>query len=279
LSSAIYDEGKALSAVVPSYLAKVSRAEKHLIELHEAIEEYAARKPYTVRQGVEGKMQKTIHRLVFTSDPGNTDIPIIAADVIYNLRSGLDHLMSCLVANKERSGVIFPIFFQGVWEDPLPGENAERGKLRARWASDTKSLKAPALTILKGLQPPEDTGDDTEADRLRVLNSLSNRDRHEKLPVTVSGLGDFAISLKRADGKVYKALPDLVVDFAKNDAPIQIPEDSVDVKIDGTPLVVIRVGRDKAGRDRYLRLPTFLGEAIPFLKTRVVNPLIPHVRR
>jgi hypothetical protein len=267
-----------LSAVVPSYLAKVSRAEKHLIELHEAIEEYAARKPYTVGQGVEGKKQKTIHRLVFTSDPGNTDIPIIAADVIYNLRSGLDHLMSCLVVNKERSGVIFPIFFQGVWEDPLPGENAERGKLRARWASDTKSLKAPALAILKGLQPPEDTGDDTEADRLRVLNSLSNRDRHEKLPVTVSGLSDFTIALK-SGGKVYKALPELAVDFAKNDARIQIPEDSVDVKIEGTPLVVIRVGKDKAGRDRYLRLPTFLDEAIPFFKSRVVNPLIPHVRR
>ncbi len=267
-----------MSAVVPSYLAKVSRAEKHLIELHEAIDEYAARKPYTVRQGVEGKKQKTIHRLVFTSDPGNTDILIIAADVIYNLRSGLDHLMSCLVANKERSGVIFPIFFQGVWEDPLPGENAERGKLRARWASDTKSLKAPALAILKGLQPPEDTGDDTEADRLRVLNSLSNRDRHEKLPVTVSGLSDFTIALK-SDGKVYKALPELAVDFAKNDARIQIPEDSVDVKIEGTPLVVIRVGKDKASRDRYLRLPTFLDEAIPFLKSRVVNPLIPHVRR
>lgn len=271
--------GKRSAVLVPSYVAKISRAKKHLVELHEAINEYAASKPYAVRQGVEGKKQKTIHRLVFTADPGNTDIPIITADVIYNLRSALDHLMSCLVAGKDRSGVIFPIFFQGVWEDPVPGENTERRKLRARWASDTRSLKAPALALLKGLQPPEDTGDDTNADRLRVLNSLSNRDRHEKLPVTVSGLSDFTIILKRADGELYKALSELTVDFAKNDARIQIPEDSVDVKIEGTPLVVIRVGKDKAGRDRYLRLPAFLDEAIPFLKTRVINPLISHVRR
>jgi hypothetical protein len=133
---------------------------------------------------------------------------------------------------------------------------------------------------LKSLQPPEDTGDNTDADRLRVLNSLSNRDRHEKLPVTVSGLSDFTIALK-SGGKVYKALPELAVDFAKNDARIQIPEDSVDVKIEGTPLVVIRVGQEQRHprRDRYVAIPSFLDEAIPFLKTRVVNPLIPHVRR
>ncbi len=279
MSLAIYGEIRTLSALTPSYIAKITRAEKHLVELHKAIGEYAARRPYTVRQGIEGKKQKMVHRLVFTSDPGNTDIPIIAADVIYNLRSALDHLMSCLVANKERSSVIFPIFFQDVWEDSLPSENAERRKMRARWTSDTKSLKAPALTILKALQPPEDAGDDAEANRLRVLNALSNRDRHEKVPVTVSGLSDFTISLQRADGKLYKALPELVVDFAKNDARIQIPEDSVNVEVEGTPLVVIRVGKDKAGRDRYLRLPAFLDEAVPFLKARVVNPLIPYVVR
>jgi hypothetical protein len=62
-------------------------------------------------------------------------------------------------------------------------------KLRGRWASDTKSLKPAALTILKALQPPNDTGDGTEADRLQVIDSLSNRDRHERLPpVIVSGL-------------------------------------------------------------------------------------------
>jgi hypothetical protein len=132
-----------MPAIVPSYIAKISRAKKHLVELHEAIDEYAASSPYTVSHGVEGKKQKIIHRLVFTAQPENTEIPIIAADVIYNLRSALDHLMSCLVPNKQRSSVIFPVMFQGVWDAPAPGENAERTKLRERWASDTKSLKPP----------------------------------------------------------------------------------------------------------------------------------------
>ncbi len=268
-----------MTAVVPSYIAKISRAEKHLVELNEAIDEYAARKPYAVRRGIEGKKQRVVHRLIFTSEPGNTGIPIIAADVIYNLRSALDHLMSCLVANKHRSSVIFPVMFRGVWDSAVPGEDAQRAKLRERWAHDTATVANPALTVLKALQPPEDTGDDTEADRLRVLNGLSNRDRHEKLPVAVSGLSDFTMTIRRADGKLYKALPELTVDFAKDGAGIQIPEDTVDVQIKGTPLVVIRVGKDKAGRDRYLRLSAFLNEAIPFLKARVITPLVTHVKR
>jgi hypothetical protein len=91
------------TAVVPSYLSKLSRAEKHLVDLKEAIDAYAASKPYAASKGFEGKKQKVVHRLVFKADPANTDIPIIATDVIYNLRSGLSHLMSRLVGNKERN--------------------------------------------------------------------------------------------------------------------------------------------------------------------------------
>src|SRR5271163_5190888 len=122
-----------MTAIVPSYLSKVSRAEKHLVELHEAIDAFIASKPYTVRKRIEGKKKpKTVHRVVFTTDPVNTDIPIIAADVVYNLRSALDHLMSCLVANKKRGSVIFPVFFEGAWDDPVPGDDEQRLKLQAR---------------------------------------------------------------------------------------------------------------------------------------------------
>jgi hypothetical protein len=270
-----------MSAVVPSYVAKISRAEKHRVELHEAIAEYAARKPYTVRKGIEGKKKKTVHRLVFTADPANTDIPIIAADIVYNLRSGLDHLMSGLVANKKRSRVIFPIFFQGVWEPSSPREDAQRRKLRERWTSDTKTVKAPALTILKALQPPDGAGDGMEADRLSVLNSLSNRDRHEKLPVLVSGLADFTFQVVGSDGIEKRGIPKPGTDsdFAHNDARLRVPEDAVKVDIEGTPVIVIRVAKDELGKDRFVRLLTFLDEAIPFVNARIINPLIPHVRR
>jgi hypothetical protein len=269
-------------AIVPSYVAKLSRAEKHLIELEEAIDEYAASRPYAVRKGIEGKKKKVVHRLVFRKLAENTDIPIIAADVVYNLRSGLDHLMSALVANKERSSVIFPVMFQGVWEPGVPGEDAQRAKLRARWASDTKSLKAGTLTVIKALQPPDDAGDGTLADRMYLLNTLSNRDRHEKLPVIATGLDKPKLFVKAPDGRELEGfpLPDRASDFAHDNARLNVPEDSVEVKIEGTPLVVVRVGqKDTEGRERYVRLPDFLREAIPFLRNRAINPLISHVRR
>jgi hypothetical protein len=273
-----------MTALVPSYLEKIARAEKHLIELHEAIEDYVATHPYAVRKGVEGKKQKTIHRLIFTTSPANTNIPIIAADVVYNLRSALDHLMACLVSNKERESVMFPVMFHGVWDDSPPeGEDEQRAKFRARWKSDTKSVKGGALTILKALQPPNETRNADEADRLQILNGLSNRDRHTKLPVIAPGLAQPELIVVGADGKTYDGVPepDKPSDFVHDEARLKVPEDSVDVQIKGTPLVAIRVGQEqrRPRRDRFVHLPEFMDTLIPFLQARVIKPLIPYVRR
>jgi hypothetical protein len=150
-------------------------------------------------------------------------------------------------------------------------------------ASDTKLLGAPALAILKGLQPPDDAGDGTEPDRLQILNSLSNRDRHEKLPIVASGLGEPTLSVKGADGKDYVGIakPGVPSDFAHNEARLDVPEDSVDVQIEGTPLVAVPVGQETGGarRDRYVTLPSFLAEEIAFLRQRAVTPLMAHVKR
>src|SRR5215212_2557483 len=126
--------------IVPSYIAKVARAKKHLIDLQAAIDLFAGDHPYTARERIEGKKQRKVWRLTFTGDPANTDIPVIAADAIYNLRSSLDHLMSSLVPSNQRSSAMFPVYFEGVWEPSPPGENKQRCKERACWASDTKSL-------------------------------------------------------------------------------------------------------------------------------------------
>jgi hypothetical protein len=151
-----------VTAIVPSYVAKLSRAEKHLIELEGEIDSYTSIDPYAVSEGVEGTRQRRVRRLAFTEDPASTEIPIIAADAIYNLRSCLDHLMSSLVAPRDRRKTMFPIFFQGVWESPVPGEQRRRAKERARWASDIKTLPDDAVAILKRLQPPDGAREDEE---------------------------------------------------------------------------------------------------------------------
>jgi hypothetical protein len=137
-----------VSAVVPSYLAKVNRAEKHLIDLQGEIDRWAALKPYAVTESVQGKRKAKVRRLKLMLSPENTDIPIVTADAIYNLRSSLDHLMAAMVPRQRRTRVMFPVFWRGVWEPVVPGEDQQRIKDRERWASCVKGLPVEAVTYM-----------------------------------------------------------------------------------------------------------------------------------
>jgi hypothetical protein len=259
--------------IVPSFVTKVARAKKHLIDLQDAIDAYAATHPYTVRDRIEGKKKRKVRRLSFTADPANTEIPILAADVIYNLRSSLDHLMSCLVPSNQRSSAMFPIYFEGVWEACVPGENEQRCKARARWASDTKAISDAALTVLKSLQPADGSGE--EVDLLRLLNKLSNRDRHEKLPVVIGGLSEPRFQFVLPDGttqsKIGRGLPPAFEDHAEIKG---IPNDAMDVKIEGVPLVAIRIGEPEGN----LRIPGTLRDIVSRIEQGIFPRLAPFVR-
>lgn len=261
--------------IVPSYIAKVARAKKHLIDLQAAIDVYAAGHPYTVRERIEGKKQRKVWRLAFTADPANTDTPLIAADAIYNLRSSLDHLMSSMVPRNQRSSVMFPVYFEGVWGAPRPGEDKQRSKERARWASDTKSLGEPALAILKGLQPADGGGDEDGIDLLRLLYRLSNRDKHEKLPVIAAGLREPFVTFALPDGSERRMIGSRAHPAFENNADIRnLPDGAMDVKIEGTPVVAIRVTEPEG----HLPLPEFLWDIASRIESDIIPPLLRFVR-
>jgi hypothetical protein len=262
-----------MTAIVPSYVAKANRAEKHLIDLEAEIERYAARKPYTVRT-VEGKKQRKVRRLVFTADPANTDIPIIVADVVYNLRSALDHLMGAMHPRSRRTHVMFPIFFKGIWKAGPEGENLERTEQRMRWNTSVRGLPDEAIAYLKRLQPPDSTGDDRQFNRLVVINRLSNRDRHEKLPVVAAALRSVAVTVTMPDGdrKLGAATPRL--DFFENKAEITgVPYPALDVEIDGAPVIVIRTSQ----KDANIEIPAELSESLKMVRA-ITERLVPYVR-
>ena len=263
--------------IVPSYVAKVARAKKHLVDLEAEIGRYIASHPYTVSKTVQGKKQRTVYRLAFTASPANTDIPIIAADVIYNLRSSLDHLMSCLVPSNQRNSAIFPIYFQGVWESCVPGENPQRAKERSRWASDTKGLPAEAVAVLKAQQPPDASPQGDEVHLVRLVNRLSNRDRHEKLPVVAAGLSAMEAEITKSDGTVLHGVASTgSSSILENDAQIHdIPNDAVDVKIQGVPVVGIRLGQTHG----YVRIPDQLRLAATHIEDRIFPNLAPFIVR
>jgi hypothetical protein len=197
-----------MPSIVPSYITKLDRAEHHLGDLKEAVAAFggtgteAESRPYTITKSREGR--RDVHRLEFTRSVVNTETPLIAADAIYNMRSSLDHLMTAL--SPAGRNPIFPVYFRGVADPPVDGENNQRIKLRERWTSDTAHLAPQAVEFLKRLQPPDDPTHAESPHALRLLNQLSNKDRHTRLPLVADGVEGLIINWRMTDGHLEQAL-------------------------------------------------------------------------
>jgi hypothetical protein len=266
-----------MTELFPSFLQKIGRAEKHLIDLDAAVTDYRDRHPYRVSETIEGKRKVKRRRAVFTEYPANTDIPIIAADLIYNLRSGLDHLAADL-ASARRDSVMFPIFWQGVWEPQAEGENDQRVKDRQRWQTSTRNMRPEAVTILKSLQPRDEARhDDATFNAFGLINRLSNTDRHTKLPVTLGAITGIVGNYTMPDGTREEIIaPDTHGTHAlKDGAEIKgIPYNAVYVNILGTPAVLISVSPD----DGNIEVPDGLAQIIQAVRDRAISPLLPYVQ-
>lgn len=260
-------------SIVPSYILKANRAEHHLHDLKVAIGKWADTHPYEVR--TTHYRNRDAHHLRFTGSVP-PEIGMIAADFVYNIRSGLDHLMASLVPATKRSKVYFPIYFQGVWEDPVPGEDEKRAKERIRWKSDTVKVRPEAVAILKSLQPPEDTREvpDT-AHAFGVINKLSNTDRHQRLPLVFMALrGVRLIGIMNGQPFIGPADTGTPADLyiAKDGTELRYPKGSVDMKIAGSPVVAVHVPQDGD-----IDVPDVFDTALRAFRERAVFPLSPYI--
>jgi hypothetical protein len=264
-----------VTELVPSYLTKISRARKHLAELTAAVEAFDATKPYEAYLSTGGK--RKLWRYRFTASPENTDIPIVAADVVYNLRSGLDHLAAALVPPKMARHVMFPIFWPGVWDSGADGENEQVAKDRGRWDTTTREMRPEAVSILRGLQPDPDV--EHQIHHLIVLNRLSNSDRHSRFPVYASGLQDLTAIIDggRMGNVPVAGVPPwfrsaYLIDRGEIGFPgmKSLPKE---VDIQGTAIVMIRLGEGH----RSVGIPDAFENAIRYIETEVVAPLLPYV--
>jgi len=265
-----------MTAIIPSYTAKLRRAEKHLVELEGEITKFSDTHPYEVCASKKRKGQGTNHFVRFTRSPENTDIPIVAADVIYNVRSAMDHLACGLVPSKNRDSVSFPVLYQGVWEPPIKGENRQRTQDRGRWDTCTREMRPEAIAHIQKLQPPNPRRDN-EVNILFALNNLCNKDRHEKLPAVISSLADVQVFYVDAQGephigrdpRVRGDSPARLEDGAK----INVPEGAVDVKVVGTADIAIRIAALQAD----FQLLSGLSRAIKVVRELVIAPLVPYL--
>jgi hypothetical protein len=175
----------------PSYVRKADWAEKHLIDLTFMLAAFADKHPYQVTDPIESKRGQRICYLEFTETP-DPDIGLIAGDIIYNLRAAFDYLIGSLVPPGERSKVLCPVLREPVWDIPhVTTENPERTKNRERWYSLTHHIRdTDAIAVLKELMPLDSRRQPPKEHPLDLINRLSNKDRHQRLPILTWGIGD-----------------------------------------------------------------------------------------
>jgi hypothetical protein len=189
--------------------------------------------------------------------------------------------MGAMVSSKHRDSVTFPIFWRGAWGPFVPGEDPRRRKDRHVWAVIATALPGGAVTFLKRLQPPDEARHEQTAHALRLLNQLSNTDRHAKLPLIAQGVEGLLARWKLPDGTTVDgiSLPD-DGNFVEDDAEIrEVPDGAVCVESYGTPVVVIRSGmKHTDGRPLNLPIIDFITDTASFLRKTVIPGLLRYVR-
>jgi len=265
----------------PSYVRKADWAEKHLIDLTFMLAAFADKHPYQVTDPIENKRGQRICYLEFTETP-DPDIGLIAGDIIYNLRAAFDYLIGSLVPSGERSKVLCPVLHEPVWDIPhITTENPERTKNRERWYSLTHHIRnTDAIAVLKELMPLDSRRQPPKEHPLDLINRLSNKDRHQRLPILTWGIGDVRPKavLKGSGGIVPMriAAPDWDPNRQgyKNNAAIPVPDGVAYVKLRGTPVILIRIGEERSN----FRLPGVFWDMLNWLRKDAVLNLGPYSR-
>jgi hypothetical protein len=166
--------------------AKLRRAHDHLLTLFDLQDRYRMTEPFSVAVIREDEDGRTVGRLKAVRNLGVPDpdvsIVLLAGELIYQLRSSLDHaVVQLVIAN---------------------GHEARLDKLRPQFpiylSSEKFATGAPAMLdgvsnhaseAIELLQPFVIASPDPSSDVLWTLHQLNNQDKHRLIPVTVHGIG------------------------------------------------------------------------------------------
>jgi len=170
-----------------SYKVKLSRAEKHLQDVREAVSDYVAGKPYLITEEEEPKALRRMWRITLTK-PIPPDIAPAVGDCIHNLRSVLDnwvHEFSTSEAGCPVRDTGFPILKdEPNWDVGPCGSRKDSGAFRVR------RLPEAVQTVIKAYQPFDNslTVPAHIRTELRRLHLLDIRDKHQALNVVAANM-------------------------------------------------------------------------------------------
>jgi hypothetical protein len=252
---------------------RLDRAGEHFEDLKQLVTHYEHSKPYTVSDGIEGEDEEHVYRLKFTSQPDDR-IAVIAGDFLHNVRSALNYLMRGLVPSARKDKTQFPIFSRDPFaRDPVTRKYVVRDPaLRRSWNTYVEGADPRVLAYIKDIQPYSVGSRTGHIHRLIAVNWLSNSDKHRELIVTPCGLEDPERIIRLPNGTAA------ITPYSgrlKDGSEVFRSPTPVNVELDGTPFVLIRVG----GSDRGEIEVDALFDTLLYVRGMIVGVLAAHLRR
>jgi hypothetical protein len=197
--------------VAYSWREKTKRAQHHLRDFEALIAPIKERRSYPAPKAIEP--HDTSVAYVYRAQIPESDdpiLPIIAGDLLFNLRSALDHIFVALVPNEQRTkSTAFPIFTDDIEAiNPVTGKNLHP-KSAASWRRKTKGAPENAMAIVKRFQPYQflQEGLDPQYNSLAILGAFQNADKHRQLVLVSNGLRDPVVWRVGLDGSRVRVEP------------------------------------------------------------------------
>jgi hypothetical protein len=172
---------------------KISRANHHANALKAAIKAWLEDRPYEVTLDKDPQTGDEVCRIHILRHPPE-EWSILIGEIVYGLRSALDHAVYALSAppgEEPPKGTEFPIFKE---EAMFRNDNRPGGLWKAR------GLSPEALAVVDSIQPFRHAGQEPERHILWVLQELCNTDKHRALNLSSTALGAMDLTLKPFGG-------------------------------------------------------------------------------
>jgi hypothetical protein len=159
---------------IKSAKLKLVRAKKHLRRLKRCTAAYAASKPHKIVS--KPKRKKKLN--VPNGPP--LEIAVLAGEIVYQIRSALDHLAFELVKTNPAISTIDPNWEKNT-QFPLRTTVPKTGRpvCRGIFANSLPGISDAAFAIIEPMQPYHGLG--AVNNSLRLLERLSNIDKHRHL--------------------------------------------------------------------------------------------------
>jgi hypothetical protein len=169
-----------MASGLKSAKVKLVRAEKQLRTIKKCLTIYARSKPHKIIKKTKGKKKLNVPK----SPP--TEISLLAGEMIYQMRSALDHLVFNIIKRNPNVSTIDPEWEEHcefpIWTKPLkPGQKTPLSK--AKFSRPLPGISDAAFAFIESVQPYYGTGEINNA--LRFLGHLSNIDKHRRLNLTI----------------------------------------------------------------------------------------------